>query len=637
MAATGFTPILIYGSGTTTNVPLAANLTSSASGAELALNYADGKLFYKDSGGTVQVLATKGTGPIGGSTTQVQYNNAGVLAGSANLTFDGTTLTVTGTETLTSTNAETKFNINNTGTGGLNWWIGSTNNSSGSVGGGKLAFYDQTSNASRLVIDNAGNVGISTTAPNAKLNVVSGDAASATNQVNISGGRTLGSGVYGSAGSILFTNSYWSSGYGAASISGMDSGASGGYLGFATTTNGGGTTGTPTERMRIDTSGNVGIGTTSPATNLEVVGVVSANASGVVAVTDSTSFATGVGGRLFFRGKYNTAGNYAEFASIQGIKENATDGNFAGAMVLNTRPSGSSVWSERMRIDSSGNVGIGTTSPVVPLQIGNGTANATIRFGATSSSYDIGRDNSTGYFIQNATQASPYNQFIWQQSGTERMRIDSSGNVGIGTSSPAYKLSANGTGNFYSGVSGLGRMFLGDPTDNSGYVGLYRSTLGPANSTTAGNGLNFASLDGYTFNTGTGVAFGSQTERMRIDSSGNAQFQTGAVMPYAPAPTGIAAATTLTNAQIQGQIISATGTTYTITMALGTTLETLATWATTNIGYDFFVINTASGTVTMAVNTGVTSLGALTIATGTSAHFRLRRTAANTFVLYRLV
>ena len=59
MAQTGYTPILIYASGTTTNVPLAANLTSGSTGAELALNYTDGKLFYKDNGGTVQVLASK--------------------------------------------------------------------------------------------------------------------------------------------------------------------------------------------------------------------------------------------------------------------------------------------------------------------------------------------------------------------------------------------------------------------------------------------------------------------------------------------------------------------------------------------------------------------------------------------------
>ena len=60
MAQSGYTPILIYASGTTGNAPLAANLTSSSSGAELALNYFDGKLYYKDNSGVVQILATKG-------------------------------------------------------------------------------------------------------------------------------------------------------------------------------------------------------------------------------------------------------------------------------------------------------------------------------------------------------------------------------------------------------------------------------------------------------------------------------------------------------------------------------------------------------------------------------------------------
>ena len=94
MAQSGYTPILIYGSATPGNTPSAGNLTSTTSGAELALNYADGKLFYKDSGGTVQVLATKGTGAIGGSNTQVQFNNNGVLGGASGFTWDGTYLTV---------------------------------------------------------------------------------------------------------------------------------------------------------------------------------------------------------------------------------------------------------------------------------------------------------------------------------------------------------------------------------------------------------------------------------------------------------------------------------------------------------------------------------------------------------------
>lgn len=61
MAQSGYTPILIYASGTATNVPLAANMTSSASGAELALNYTDGKLYYKDNAGVVKLLASNAT------------------------------------------------------------------------------------------------------------------------------------------------------------------------------------------------------------------------------------------------------------------------------------------------------------------------------------------------------------------------------------------------------------------------------------------------------------------------------------------------------------------------------------------------------------------------------------------------
>ena len=91
MAQSGFTPILIYASGTSSNVPSPSNLTNSAAGAELALNYADGKLFYKDSGGTVQILASK-SNTVTSTTTQVVYNNAGSLVGSANMTFNGTVL-----------------------------------------------------------------------------------------------------------------------------------------------------------------------------------------------------------------------------------------------------------------------------------------------------------------------------------------------------------------------------------------------------------------------------------------------------------------------------------------------------------------------------------------------------------------
>lgn len=96
MAQTGYTPILIYASGTATSVPLAANLTSSASGAELALNYFDGKLYYKDNAGVVQLLASKAG--ASGSVTSVD-----VSGGSTGLTTTGGPITSSGTITLAGT------------------------------------------------------------------------------------------------------------------------------------------------------------------------------------------------------------------------------------------------------------------------------------------------------------------------------------------------------------------------------------------------------------------------------------------------------------------------------------------------------------------------------------------------------
>jgi len=146
--------------------------------------------------------------------------------------------------------------------------------------------------------------------------------------------------------------------------------------------------------------------------------------------------------------------------------------------------------------------------------------------------------------------------------------------------------------------------------------------------------IGTSGVSGSTTNITIGSAVsGSITD---IDVYGNLQNISGATLPWAPAPASIAAAATLSNANIQSQIINTTGTTYTLTMPLGTTLETLASWSAVNLGYNFTVINTASGPITMAVNTGVTSLGSLMIAIGGSANFQIRRTAANTFILYRM-
>lgn len=105
MSQAGFTPLKIYSSSTTTNVPLAANLINDTSGSELAINVADGKLFYKTSGGVVQVLASAAgalgdvVGPASstdlsiptfdGITGKLIKNNTGVTISSNIITASG--------------------------------------------------------------------------------------------------------------------------------------------------------------------------------------------------------------------------------------------------------------------------------------------------------------------------------------------------------------------------------------------------------------------------------------------------------------------------------------------------------------------------------------------------------------------
>ena len=214
-------------------------------------------------------------------------------------------------------------------------------------------------------------------------------------------------------------------------------------------------------------SGNVGIGTTSPVSKLEVkgTGFVASSISG-----DSTS-------ETQLRFNTNTGARVSQQANQ--------------ALIFDTNAT------ERMRIDSAGNVGIGTTSPDKRLDIEAVGSNTAIRMKETASygvswDIDVGSSNAMtftnnagsplSYIFSNGkvlvgagataslgklvvseassgtavialeSQGSWNSQisttsagnFIFTNGGNERMRINSSGNLGIGTASPAVRLDVAG-------------------------------------------------------------------------------------------------------------------------------------------------------------------------------------------------
>ena len=141
-----------------------------------------------------------------------------------------------------------------------------------------------------------------------------------------------------------------------------------GNLAFHTALGSGiGGTGASTEKMRITGAGNVGIGTTSPATKLHVYGVNSTarfytngDAAGSTLYLQDANGASGNGGQILF------GASPGIFAGIKGFIENGTGP--AGALIFQTRDQTGNVL-ERMSIDSFGNVGIGVSAPVNKLEV----------------------------------------------------------------------------------------------------------------------------------------------------------------------------------------------------------------------------------------------------------------------------
>jgi hypothetical protein len=317
-----------------------------------------------------------------------------------------------------------------------------------------------------------------------------------------------------------------------------------------------------------DTNNRLGIGTASPTAPLSIYGASTATlqvtTDGTIANIISARYSTNTGsaaitvrkgrgtlasptavasadqlGQLIFQGYGGT--NIRSLANILGLVETYTsDTDISSALTFSTSPSGSTTATERMRINSSGNVGIGTTSPTERLNV-TGTIHATGAGGFPTTGVGIeivpsvaGGDNYVQAYSRTASSWQKLNinalQTVFGTNGTERMRIDSSGNVGIGTATPNYRGSAAGTFLAVAGTSAAGGV-LELVNTNADATGNYSTVAFIANGNTLAGNKSIAQVEAYTTgstanNRGGQLAFitkadgGAALERMSITSAG---------------------------------------------------------------------------------------------------------------------
>jgi hypothetical protein len=289
------------------------------------------------------------------------------------------------------------------------------------------------------------------------------------------------------------------------------------------------------EKMRIKADGNVGIGTTSPVTQLHV--------SGSLQIGNGTNY----GNKFtlyddFSSGKLAYVMRDLNSDDIFGLYCNSTTGEVrfladdddanTAFMTFQTNAS------ERMRITSSGNVGIGTTNPAYKLQIyGVQNANDFVITNATTGISLRSQSNDASAYIY-TTGNLPLG--FGTNNTVNQLIIATTGNVGIGTTSPSYKLDVNGnigfsgdlrfasantiynaSGDFYLRSAGILNLGSGGSNSNvvitsAGNVGIGTASPskllhvnGEATFATNSGGLIIRSYDGDTANIRPSVGNGS--------------------------------------------------------------------------------------------------------------------------------
>lgn len=192
----------------------------------------------------------------------------------------------------------------------------------------------------------------------------------------------------------------------------------------------------------VRSDGFVGIGTPGPLSKLHVK---SADVSAFMGATmgnifvDSTTSSSDIWRTVDFG---STASNNNPWARI-GV-QNTGGGTYLALGTSNNYASG--ITNQAITINPSGNVGIGTTSPSVPLHVRNDSTSNLLRLQSATANSDpyLLIQNDATYWTAGVFGGDSDKFKIRDGSDTARLTIDTSGNVGIGTTSPAAKLDVAG-------------------------------------------------------------------------------------------------------------------------------------------------------------------------------------------------